>query len=212
VTPGDVSNERSLDVFALLDEVQAVARSGLHYSENPFDRERYTKLLAAAQREYTSRLPLDDGAVRARFAAEVGYVTAKVGADAAVFDDHDRILLVHRADDSTWGLIAGWVDPNESPADTVVRELAEEAGVTARVERFVGTFFREARAGEHPHGTVSLVFLCSIISGTLRPQLHEVTEVAWRAIDDVPHADWHHNHEHLARAALDAHWRGGTGV
>jgi 8-oxo-dGTP pyrophosphatase MutT (NUDIX family) len=212
VTTEPVSNDEPLDVFALLDEVQAIARSGLHYSENPFDRERYTKLLAAAQREYTSRTPLDNDAIDERFAAELGYVTAKVGADAAVFDDHDRILLVHRADDSTWGLIAGWVDPNESPAATVVRELAEEAGVEARVERFVGTFFREARAGEHPHGTVSLVFLCSIISGTLRPQLHEVTEVAWRAIDDLAPSDWHHNHEYLARAALDAHWRRSTGL
>ncbi len=208
----DHVGEQPLDGFALLDEVQAIARSGLHYSDNPFDRERYTKLLAAAQREYTARTPLDDAAIRERFAAEVGYVTAKVGADAAVFDDHDRILLVHRADDSTWGLVAGWVDPNESPADTVVRELAEEAGVQASVDRFVGTFFREARAGDHPHGTVSLVFLCSIISGTLRPQLHEVTEVAWRAIDDLAPAEWHHSHEYLARAALDAHWRRQTGV
>jgi 8-oxo-dGTP pyrophosphatase MutT (NUDIX family) len=207
-----VSNEHPLDVFALLDEVQAIARSGLHYAENPFDRERYTKLLAAAQREYTSRTPLGDDAAQARFAAEIGYVTAKVGADAAVFDDHDRILLVHRADDSTWGLVAGWVDPNEAPAATVVRELAEEAGVHARVDRFVGTFFREARAGEHPHGTVSLVFLCSIISGTLRPQFHEVTEVAWRSIDDLAPGEWHHNHELLARAALDAHWRRRTGI
>ncbi len=36
--------EQPLDVYALIDEVQAIARTGLHYSENPFDRERYTKL------------------------------------------------------------------------------------------------------------------------------------------------------------------------
>ena len=30
-------------------------------------------------------------------------------------------------------------------------------------------------------------------------------EIAWRAIDDVD--DWHHHHETLARAALEAHWR-----
>ncbi len=196
-----------LDVFALLDEVQAIARSGLHYSDNPFDRERYTKLLEAAAREYSARTALDEDAVRERFAAEIGYITAKVGADAAVFDEHDRILLVHRADDQKWGLVAGWVDPNESPARTVVRELAEEAGIGARVDQLVGVFFREGRAGEHPHGTVAVVYLCSMTGGVLRPQLHEVTEVAFRAIDDVPTADWHHNHELLARAALDAHWR-----
>ena len=207
-----MSDESPLDGFALLDEVQAIARSGLHYSENPFDRERYTKLLDAAQREYVERTALDSSAIRERFEAEIGYVTAKVGADAAVFDDHDRILLVHRADDGKWGLIAGWVDPNESPQQTVVRELAEEAGLQGRVDGLVGVFFREARAGEHPHGTVSIVYRCSITGGRPTPQLHEVTEIAWRAVDDVPTDDWHHHHEHLARCALDAHWRARAGL
>jgi 8-oxo-dGTP pyrophosphatase MutT (NUDIX family) len=207
-----VSVDEPLDVFALIDEVQAIARTGLHYSENPFDRERYTRLLDAMQREYAARTMLESAAIRDRFEAEIGYVTAKVGADAAVFDDHDRILLAHRADDSKWGLIAGWVDPNESPEQTVVRELAEEAGVQARVERLVGVFFREARAGEHPHGTVSIVYLCSITGGRPRPQLHEVSELSWRAIDDLRADEWHHHHEQLARAALDARWRARAGL
>jgi 8-oxo-dGTP pyrophosphatase MutT (NUDIX family) len=200
------------DILSLADEVQAIARTGLHYSEDPFDRERYTRLLAAAEREYAAPTGLAPGVVAERFAADLGYVTAKVGADAAVFDDDDRILLVRRADDGKWGLIAGWVDTNEAPAQTVVRELAEEAGVEARVDGLVGVFFREASATGSPHGTVSVVYLCSIVSGTLRPQPHEVLELAWRAVDDVASADWHHHHELLARAALDAHWRKRAGV
>ena len=198
---------RNLDAFAFVDEVQAIARTGLHFSENPFDRERYERLLEASLRAYDASTTLEPSAIRDRFESEIGYVTVKVGADAAVFDEQDRILLAHRADDGKWGLIAGWVDPNESPAGTVVRELAEEAGVQARVDRLVGVFFREAHAGEHPHGTVSIVYLCSITGGTLRPQLHEVTELAWRSIDDLQSGEWHHHHELLARAARDAHWR-----
>jgi ADP-ribose pyrophosphatase YjhB (NUDIX family) len=207
-----MTEDQPRDSFAFLDEVQAIARSGLHYSENPFDRERYTKLLDAALREYETRTPLDHAAIRDRFAAEIGYVTAKVGADAAVFDERDRILLVRRADDDKWGLVAGWVDPNESPEQTVVRELAEEAGLQCTVDALVGVFFREARAGEHPHGTVSVVYLCTVTGGRPTPQLHEVTEIAWRAIDDIGTDEWHHHHELLARAALDAHWRRRAGL
>jgi ADP-ribose pyrophosphatase YjhB (NUDIX family) len=191
----------------LLDEVRAIARTGLHYSENPFDRARYERLLELAAQEYADRTALDAPTIRARFDAEVGYQTARVGADAAVFDDDDRLLLVRRVDDEKWGLIAGWVDPNESPTQTVVRELFEEAGVRGRVERLVGVFFREAHAGEHPHGIVSIVYLCSIISGHLQPQLHEVSELAWRHVDDVRADEWHLHHETLARAAIDANWR-----
>jgi ADP-ribose pyrophosphatase YjhB (NUDIX family) len=200
------------DIHAVLDEVRAIARTGLHYCDDPFDRARYERLLELAAREYAERSDLDAPAVRARFDAEIGYQTARVGADAAVFDGDDRLLLVRRVDDGKWGLIAGWVDPNESPAHTVVRELFEEVGMRGRVERLVGAFFREARSGEHPHGTVSIVYLCSILGGKLRPQLHEVSEVAWRRIDDVTADEWHVNHATLARASLDANWRRRSGL
>ncbi|HVJ96865.1 MAG TPA: NUDIX hydrolase N-terminal domain-containing protein [Acidimicrobiia bacterium] len=192
------------DIWALLDEVRAIAQTGLHYCENEFDRERYERLLTITAEEYADRTTLTAAEVRARFEAEIGYATAHVGADAAVFDDEGRILLVHRADDGKWGLVAGWVDPNESPEQTVVRELAEEAGVVAHVEKLVGVFFREARADEHPHSTVSVLYLCTMTGGELRPQLHEVSEVAWKHIDDIAAGDWHHHHEQLARAAKAA--------
>jgi ADP-ribose pyrophosphatase YjhB (NUDIX family) len=198
--------------FELLDELRAIARTGLHYTDDPFDRERYERLLAIASHGYAERTSLDAETVRARFEAEIGYQTAKVGADAAVFDPDDRILLVRRVDDGKWGLVAGWVDTNESPEQTVVRELAEETGAVGRVERLVGVFYRPAQGGDHPHGTVSIVYLCSVTSGPLRPQPHEVHEIAWRAIDDVATDEWHHHHEMLARAARDAHWRARAGV
>jgi ADP-ribose pyrophosphatase YjhB (NUDIX family) len=189
------------DVWALLDEVRAIAQTGLHYCDNEFDRERYERLMALAVQEYEDRTSLASDEIRARFERDIGYATAHVGADAAVFDDEGRILLAKRTDDLKWGLIAGWVDPNESPEQTVVRELTEEAGVDARVDRLVGVFFREARADEHPHSTVSVLYLCSMTGGTLRALPHEVLEVAFKHIDEIAADDWHHHHETLARAA-----------
>jgi ADP-ribose pyrophosphatase YjhB (NUDIX family) len=200
------------DILALLDEVRAIARTGLHYSENPFDRARYERLLELASEEYAARSSLSAAEVRARFDAEIGYQTARVGADAVVFDDADRVLLVRRADDDKWGLVSGWVDPNEAPRDTVVREMREEAGLDARVEALVGVFFRPAHVDEHPHGTVSVLYLCSIAGGTPTPQPHEVREIAWHAIDEISPGEWHHHHESLARAGREAWWRVRAGL
>ncbi len=185
--------------------MRAIAQTGLHYATDPFDRDRYEQLLALASLEYADRAGLDVVEVRARFAADLGYVTAKVGADAALFDDRDRILLVRRVDDDCWGLVAGWVDANETPARTAVREIAEEVGLVARVSQLVGVFAREAGVHGNPHSVVSVLYLCDAIGGEIRAQPHEVREIAWRSIDDVD--DWHHHHETLARAALEAHWR-----
>jgi ADP-ribose pyrophosphatase YjhB (NUDIX family) len=185
--------------------VRAIAQTGLHYATDPFDRDRYEQLLSLAVGEYADRAHLDVAEVHARFARDVGYVTAKVGADGALFDGQDRILLVRRVDDNCWGLVAGWVDANETPAQTVVREIAEEVGLVARVAALVGVFARAAGTHGIPHSVVSVVYLCDAIGGEIRAQPHEVREIAWRSIDDVD--NWHHHHETLARAALEAHWR-----
>jgi ADP-ribose pyrophosphatase YjhB (NUDIX family) len=200
------------DVVALLDEVRAIARAGLHYTDDPFDRERFDRLLELASDEYAERTSLAPADVRARFDAEIGYQTARVGVDAAVFADDDRILLVRRVDDDKWGLVAGWCEPNEEPSEAAIRELREEVGVDARVDALAGVHYRPAHIDEHPHGTVSIVYLCSIVGGTFRAQPHEVREIAWRAVDEVREAEWHHRHRQLALAAREMWWRRRTGV
>ncbi len=190
-----------MNTVALLDEIRTIARNGLNYCRDPFDRERYERLLAMAAREYAALADVDEHLLRDRFLAELGHVTPKVGADGAVFDEAGRILLVQRADDRSWGLVAGWVEPHESPEQTVVRELAEEIGAAGRVERLVGAFHRHA--GLHgPHAVVSIVYLCSIAPGPFTLQPHEVLDAAYRDIDDV--TAWHTTHERFARAARDS--------
>ncbi|MBM3674182.1 MAG: NUDIX domain-containing protein [Actinobacteria bacterium] len=191
-----------IDLLALLDELQAIARNGLTYSENPYDRERYERLLDLAIRGYGEALSMPPEVVRARLGGELGYVTAKVGADGAIFDDEDRVLLVHRADDDTWGLVSGWVDAGETPADTVVREIAEEVGLDATVLGLVDVIGRPAGSGYGPHGAVAVVYRCAVAPGEMTLS-HEVRDARYRVIDEVEH--WHHNHERLARVALAAH-------
>lgn len=54
-------------------------------------------------------------------------------AQALIRDDAGRVLLCELSYKKFWDLPGGVVDPHESPATAVVRELAEELGVEARV-------------------------------------------------------------------------------
>jgi ADP-ribose pyrophosphatase YjhB (NUDIX family) len=183
--------------------VRAIARTGLHFTENPYDRERYERLLALTAREYAAVAQLTEAAVLERFRADVGYCTTKVGADGVIVGDDERLLLVRRADDNCWSLVAGWVEPGEDPRHTIVREFREETGLDVVVDDLVGVMTRRADAGHGPHGMIGVVFLCSIVGGEPRPLEHEVLEIAWRHVDDVD--SWHKTHEQWARAAL-ARW------
>jgi ADP-ribose pyrophosphatase YjhB (NUDIX family) len=187
----------------VLDEVRAIAQTGLHYSTDPYDRERCTRLLDIVARGYADALDLPEPEVRARLARELGYQSAKVGADAAIFDADGRILLVHRSDDLAWGLISGWVDPGETPTDTVVREVLEEVDLTVTTFELVDVIGRPAGTQYGPHAVVSVLYHCLVAPGPVTIS-HEAIAAGYRHPEDVD--TWHANHEQLALLARE-HWR-----
>jgi len=192
-----------MDILPLLDEIQTIARNGLNFTPNPYDRERYERLLEVVTAHYGQVLDLPPPDVRRRLVGELGYITPKVGAHAAVFDAADSILLVRRADDGRWCLPCGWVEPNEAPEETVVREVREETGLDIQVRRLTGVFTRKAGSGYGPHSAVALGYLCEVVGGCAHAS-HEVREIQNRRIEDV--TDWHEKHLEYALAARSV-WR-----
>jgi ADP-ribose pyrophosphatase YjhB (NUDIX family) len=186
------------DLLTLLEELQSIARTGLNYSSDPYARAHYSRLLELAAMHYGRALDLPATEVRARLQGELGSITPKVGADAAIFDAEGRMLLVERADDRCWGLPAGWVDPNEAPPNTVRREAREELGLEIEPVQLVDVMFRPASVAYGPHAVVSIVYLCEVRGGEITLS-HEVLAARYWAIDDVP--VWHKDHLKFARAA-----------
>jgi hypothetical protein len=84
------------DIFTLLDEVQTLARNGLHYATNSDDRERYARLLTLVAQSYAALLGVPEATILAREAHELGQITPKVGADAAIFNPDGETLSMDR--------------------------------------------------------------------------------------------------------------------
>ena len=190
-----------MDLLALLDEIRILAQNGLEYTEDEFDRRRYERLLEIVSESYADTLELPAAEVRRRFSRELGHITPKIGAEAAVFDSDGGILLIRRTDDGTWCLPCGWIDPHEMPEEAVVRETLEETGLGVRPLSLVGVFGRPAGAGLGPHAIISVLYLCEIVGGAATPT-EEASEIRYWGIDGVP--AWHEYHEQLARAAAAA--------
>ncbi len=189
-----------MDIFSLLDEIQTIARNGLHFAAGEYDRERYERLMSLTTRSYSKLLDVPEEQLRTRFLSELGYITPKVGSDAAIFDAAGKILLMERADGSGWCLPCGWIEPNERPIDTVIREVYEETGLEVRVKRLVGVFTRMPGAKTGPHTMIAIVHLCEVLGGELTLS-HEGLDLAYWTIDEMQ--NWHANHEHYARVAYE---------
>jgi ADP-ribose pyrophosphatase YjhB (NUDIX family) len=146
--------------------------------------------------------------IEALFASEQGYATPKVDVRAAVFDPAGRILLVREVQDGgRWTMPGGWVDVNQTPAECVVREVAEESGYVARIVKLAAVWDR-ARQGHppSPFSIVKLMFVCALAGGAPSTSL-ETSGTGWFAEDALP-ADLSRGRtlpHQLAR--MFAHWR-----
>ena len=124
-------------------EIEALAQTGLAFSKDPYDLERYAALRRLAARimsEHTGACP---ERIEGLFDGETGYATPKVGVRGAVFDAAGRILMVREVvDGNRWTLPGGWADVNQTPAQSVVREVFEESGYRVRAVKLAGVWDR----------------------------------------------------------------------
>ncbi|MFE5242375.1 MULTISPECIES: NUDIX hydrolase [unclassified Streptomyces] len=111
----------------------------------------------------------------------------------AVCIEDGRVLLARHmppSGESVWTLPGGRVEHGEDPFDAVIREVAEETGCTAVVDRLLGVDSRvipvaEARAGVE-HQNVGIFYRVHITGGQLRPEPNgEVAESVWTDLSDV---------------------------
>jgi 8-oxo-dGTP diphosphatase len=121
-------------------------------------------------------------------------------ASAVVFDDDDRVLLVHHNKVGLWLYPGGHIDPNEDPAQAALREVREETGIQA-VAIGEPTFSHPAvrshaspwaiiemdvtdsKVGAHHH--IDLVYVCRAAGGELTAQMEEVGGARWVPVADV---------------------------
>lgn len=181
-----------MSLLALLDEIRAVSRNGLFHADDPHDEERFRRILELVCEGYGRALDRPPEEVRDRLYAELGHVTPSVSAGAAVFDDAGRVLLTKRADDGTWCLPGGYVDPGEDPAETAVREVREETGLEITTTELVDTYALPADERHNPHAHVAITYLGEVEGGAARTAA-ESQQVEYRAAESI--GRWHPHHE-----------------
>ena len=100
----------------------------------------------------------------------------------------DEVLLVRRADNGQWAPVTGIVDPREEPAAAARREVLEETGVHATVDRLASV--GAVGPTRYPNGDIAsymdLVFACTWVSGEPYVADDESVDVGWFDLTKLP--------------------------
>src|SRR5215218_6752283 len=192
----------SRDLARWSTTLAAIARTGLGFSDNLYERERFEEVLhvaadikaaAAAIEELTDELAeieRDTDHFVQEWLANTGegvpgYVTPKVAVGAVVGNQAGEILLVQRADSGVWLYPTGWADVGYSPSEVAIKEVAEETGIDCEPVRLLAVIDGQ-RMGFSRFGMYMLLFLCRATGGELRPHPLETSDVGWFARDAMP--------------------------
>ena len=173
------------------EALAGIARTGLAFTENLYERERYEEVLNVAA-DIQSHI---SGSVQADHKVEewmrsvgegtAGYVTPKVAIGAVVGNDDGELLLIQRSDSGVWLFPTGFADVGYSAAEIAEKEVLEETGMEVEAVRII-SILDGVRGGFTRMPLYSIVFQCKVVGGTLKPHPLECEDVGFFSQSSLP--------------------------
>jgi ADP-ribose pyrophosphatase YjhB (NUDIX family) len=172
--------------LSIARELRAIAQTGLTFTADRFDRQRYERVRELAVSMLALESGADYGVILGILREDKGYATPKVDVRGAAFVD-GRVLLVREISDGRWTLPGGWADVNQTAGECVVREIKEESGFDARILKLAAVYDyqRSNHPARHIDSIYKMFFVCDITGGAARAS-DETSEVAFFARDQLP--------------------------
>lgn len=177
--------KKNFNWLEIARELQALSQSGLAFSENHFERDRYSRIAEISAEIFSCHADLSTEEYLKIFLSQKGYATPKIDVRAATIDK-GKILLVREIADGKWAMPGGWADVGDKPGEVAARETFEESGYRVLPKKLIGVFDanRSGRSMELFHA-FKLIFLCELTGGEAKSS-NETTEVGFFEFDDLP--------------------------
>jgi len=154
-------------------------------STDVYDIEKFKEIRIIASEIASEISDVSSEKIHDLFEMNVGYPTPKIGIRGAVFKDN-KILMVKEAADNLWSLPGGWLDLNETPREAIEREIFEESGYIAKVNKLIllGDNRLMGHKSQHQH-IIIVFFLCDLLGEGAKPSI-ETLDVGFFEENNLP--------------------------
>lgn len=171
--------------LTIAKKINSIAQSGLTFTKDDFDRERYTELLRLSISILNNITEIDSKKLDFIFNRDIGYQTPKAGIRAVVFQD-DKVLMVKERMDNKWCLPGGYADVGMTPSEVAIKEVKEESGFDVKPLRILGLIdYNKHQDRPFPFDIYQIFMDCEIIGGEAAIGI-ETSDVGFFNIDNLP--------------------------
>ena len=178
-------------------EIYSLSQSGITYSGNQYDIDRYRRLQEITAEMIASQSEMPKESVLESFSMQAGYITPKVDVRGAVGRD-GKILLIQERADGKWAMPGGWADLGNSPASVAEREVFEESGFRVKAEKVVAVIDANRIQPLEFYHAYKVIFLCKLLDGEPRIS-HETLAVDFFELNNLPPLSVYRTNEDMLR-------------
>ena len=174
---------KTSDFVKYLQRMIALTDTGLTFTKDPFDRERYEDLRDLLYEMLNQASDLDSEEVAEVLKPTSAYATPLMDVRAWIVED-EKICLVRGQGENDWALPGGFGEVGYSPTENILKEIEEETGFEAKVERLLAVFDTN-RFQLQSKQYAKFVFECKLLDGQFQKN-QEIADLQFFAIDQLP--------------------------
>lgn len=171
------------DFAKAMQRMLAITDTGLTYTKDPFDRERYEDLRQILWSVLQDQTELNQEELTAILKPTGSYATPLMDVRAWIVQDQ-KICLVRGQGEDTWALPGGFGEVGYSPKENIRKEVQEETGFFAEVGSLLAIFDTN-RFQMQSKQYAKFVFDCRLLDGDFQEN-QEVAELGFFDISALP--------------------------
>ena len=166
-----------------LQRMLAITDTGLTYTRDPFDSERYEDLRQILSSVLQDQTELDQEELTAILKPTASYATPLMDVRAWIVQDQ-KICLVRGQGEDTWALPGGFGEIGYSPKENIRKEVQEETGFSAEVGSLLAVFDTNRFQLQNKQ-YAKFVFDCQLLDGQFQEN-QEIAELEFFNIENLP--------------------------
>ena len=171
------------DFAKAIQRMLAITDTGLTFSKDPYDRERYEDLRQILWSVLQDQAKLDQEELTAILKPTGSYATPLMDVRAWIVQNQ-KICLVRGQGEDTWALPGGFGEVGYSPKENIRKEVQEETGFSAEVGSLLAVFDTNRFQLQNKQ-YAKFVFDCQLLDGQFQEN-QEIAELEFFNIKNLP--------------------------